>query len=133
MIADELGTNDTTDDGQLSNAGKINFGAKFKGVYPADRVPKLKHNESCILNTDAHNEPGLHWVAIVNYNNEIYFYDSYNRDYKKLSKHWKNKNWLIIDHGMPEESEYGNNCGQLTLAALYLFYKYKNPFVWSII
>lgn len=132
-MSDVLKTNSDTSDKELNNVAKDQFGRLFRGVYSSDQVPKLKNWESCILNTDPHDKPGLHWVAIVKYNNQIYFYDSYNRNYKTLSKHWKNKDWLIIDHGKPEEAIYGENCGQLALSAIYLFYKYKNPYVWSVI
>lgn len=36
----------------------------FIGVYPCDRLPRLKWGQAMIVNTDPHNRPGQHWVAL---------------------------------------------------------------------
>lgn len=42
---------------------------RFLGVFPADRVPVDAINNKglvcCVANTDPHNRPGEHWVALV--------------------------------------------------------------------
>lgn len=77
----------------------------------------------------------MHWCSLMCFKDKTYFYDSYSRNFKALSKYWKNKNWITIKSksNLPEESIYNNNCGQLSLAAIYLFYKYKNPLVITLI
>ena len=86
-----LGTT-STDSEQLYKVGKFIFDNNiFVGVFPSDEVPKLKNNQCCLLNTDDSKHKGIHWCSLYRYNNNYYFYDSYNRDYKLLSKHWKNK------------------------------------------
>lgn len=38
----------------------------FVGVFPADRIPEVKEiPASFVVNTDRHDEPGTHWVAII--------------------------------------------------------------------
>ena len=49
------------------------------GVFPLDRLPKINTlPASLIINTDPHNEPGEHWVAVyVNKNRIGIYFDSY--------------------------------------------------------
>lgn len=35
----------------------------FRGVFPADKLPKLKKPAMIIANTDSSDQPGSHWVA----------------------------------------------------------------------
>ncbi|MGL5715889.1 MAG: hypothetical protein ACRCX2_22920 [Paraclostridium sp.] len=96
-------------------------------------MPILHENESCVLNTKPSNSNGEHWVSIIKYKKSIYFYDSYKRPYYELSKHWQNKKWIQPQmNAHPDESHYATNCGQLSLAALYVFNKY-GPKSWEII
>ena len=37
---------------------------------------------------------GEHWIAVANYNNKIYAYDSFNRNIQKLTTLWKNNIWI---------------------------------------
>ena len=72
---------------QLKGAGHKLFGVKFKGVYPADRVPKLNDLAPyCILNLDKSGEPGSHWVSLAKLPNsdKCVVYDSFGRNYKKI-------------------------------------------------
>ena len=46
----------------------------------------------CLVNTDPSNKKGVHWCALCVYKDKIYFYDTFNRNYKNLSKNWINKN-----------------------------------------
>ena len=51
---------------------------EFRGVYPSDRLPKFIVNgqaHAFIINTDPHNKPGEHWVAlyITSFGKCIYF------------------------------------------------------------
>ena len=37
----------------------------FHGVYPVDKLPKWKPG-AYVINTDKHDEPGEHWLAVYN-------------------------------------------------------------------
>lgn len=53
--------------------------AGIGGVYPADRVP-WTWSKPCaiVINTDNHNQPGCHWVAIyLNRNGHGVYFDSF--------------------------------------------------------
>lgn len=46
----------------------------FIGVFPCDMIPRpIRENECIILNTDPHNLPGKHYIAIYS-NAGVYFY-----------------------------------------------------------
>ena len=39
----------------------------FYGTVPCDRLPSTLRQEgptACIVNTDAHDKPGMHWIAL---------------------------------------------------------------------
>ena len=54
----------------------------FKGVFPCDRVKKLREGESLILNTDPHQLPGKHFVALTKKRGRIIYFDSLAEDMK---------------------------------------------------
>ena len=54
----------------------------FKGVFPCDRVKKLREEESIILNTDPHQLPGKHFVALTKKQGKIIYFDSLAEDMK---------------------------------------------------
>lgn len=114
-----LNINETTNI-QLNKFRKYING--FIGAYSSDNIPKLKNNESCILNTQTSRQNGEHWIALIKYYNKIYFYDSFGRDYKKLSPLWKTKNWINThDDG---QCIYENTCGQHCLSFILTFLKF---------
>lgn len=51
----------------------------FRGCFPRDRLPKVtQYPSSYIINTDPHDEPGEHWVAVHFYSkNKAEYFDSY--------------------------------------------------------
>ncbi|GFX10649.1 hypothetical protein TNCV_4620901 [Trichonephila clavipes] len=36
----------------------------FLGVYPSDKIPKVKKKAALVVNTDPHDEEGSHWLAM---------------------------------------------------------------------
>jgi len=53
----------------------------FVGVYAADRLPSQPKISSCLVaNTDPHDKPGQHWVAIfIDHNGNGEYFDSYGK------------------------------------------------------
>lgn len=129
-IENILTTTETTDNFQLGDLGKHLFGECFVGVFQPSTMPKHLCDEQCyILNTNDGN--GLHWLGIYKYNGKTYCFDSYGRDESVLNKKFKNKRWI---NGLRKsiESIYGENCGQIAMACLVLFEKYKLKFIKAI-
>lgn len=70
---------------QVNGAGKQLLGVKFKGVFSSDRIPMLNDlTPYCILNLDASDEPGSHWIALAKGDDNSFIYDSFGRDYKRI-------------------------------------------------
>ena len=112
-INDIIG-NGSTDNIQLNKLGKFLFGKCFLGVYPSNKIPILKNNEMCILNTD--DKKGIHWCACYKYKNKHFIYDSFNRNVKNLSKYWKHKNTFINANKDRDQSYEESDCGQRSMA-----------------
>ena len=50
----------------------------FLGVFPRDKIPTLTPHSLAVANTDTHNQPGTHWIAIFTESDgDIEFFDSY--------------------------------------------------------
>ena len=133
MLMDILGSS-TTDNLQLQSIGMYLFNSgknkPFKGVYASDKMPVLKNNEMCIVNTD--DKEGVHWIACYKYRKKTYVYDSFDRDVKSLSKYWKNKhNWINANKDS-DQSINENSCGQRAMAYLISFSKHGDK-IMSII
>lgn len=49
----------------------------FLGIYSIDNLPKVNKYPSCLIfNTDPHDKPGQHWIAVIFYNTKkCEFYD----------------------------------------------------------
>ena len=77
----------------------------FKGVYPVDMLPK-----SCdgmyVINTDEHDQPGEHWVAV--YNDE--YFDSFG--FPPLDPRIRDfMGSTIIHNDVPLQQMLTNACG----------------------
>ena len=127
MLLEDILGSDATDNIELTKVGMYLFGDRFKGAYPSDKMPVLKNNEMCIINTD--NKKGEHWVACYRYNNKTYTYDSFDRDVKELSKYWKNKNNWVNANKDRDQSFSSSICGVLSLGWLISFDKYKTKVI----
>ncbi len=117
----------TTYANQLNKYCKKYFGNKFIGVFPSDKIKRLKKNQSCIINTHPSNKGGEHWCALArNKQGEYYFYDSFGRNLKqvmpKLKKIIKKK--IYYDTSDAEQQDNQKDCGARCVVSLFIFYKY---------
>ena len=95
IILENTYGNSSTDSDQLYKIGKYLFDDIFIGVFASDKIPRLKINQCCILNTDDSKHDRTHWCCLYRYKDgHHYFYDSYNRSYKNLSKYWQKRHWI---------------------------------------
>lgn len=112
---------------QLDGAGHKLLGAKFRGVYPSDKIPKL-NDLSCyaILNLDKTGEPGSHWVAIAKSGAATVLYDSFARDDKKIipNLHFSGNGRIIDGNKEADQKPHEMNCGARCLAWLLVLDKY---------
>ena len=97
----------------------------FVGTFPSDFIPRMINNECCICNTDSHTKPGTHWCALFKSHGKFYFYDSFARDYKKLSPFWYNKRWINTNKTCVDQSIKQNDGGARCIAWLCTFQNFQ--------
>ena len=124
MVENKLKKTGLTNNIELNKLGKKLLGDKFLNVYMANKLPRMKNNEYCIINNKSSKSHGEHWLALVKYGNKKYIWDSFARNYKTLSPYFKNKNWINASV-KPFEANDGKDCGQLSLSFILSFEKFK--------
>ncbi len=116
----------STDNFTLETYCKKLFGKNFKGVFPADDIPKLtKTKNMCIYNLDKKGEVGSHWCSLWKdpKTGITYSYDSFARNLKK-DRSFKNMNkmkrLLLKQAGdnSPEQTMKQENCGARSVSWL---------------
>ena len=93
----------------------------FVGVFPSDKLPKKspKGPSAYIVNTDPHDKPGKHWLAIWVKDGVCEIMDSYGLPLKyyeatpleKWTRQWK----YIVTNGRALQSIRSNSCGHYCL------------------
>ena len=59
---------------------------KFKGTFPCDVIPIITEPDySIIVNTDNSSSPGSHWTVITFKGDNVYYFDSFGRNYDNKS------------------------------------------------
>ena len=109
---------------ELDGIGHKLLGVKFKGVFPADKIPRLNDlSRYCILNLDTSKEPGSHWVALAKDGKDTYIYDSFGRTYTQIIPQLKfSGNGRILNTDKDaEQSILQTDCGARSLAFLCVF------------
>ena len=123
-----LGHNDTTDADELYRAGKHYLGSKFRGVYPRDKLPKLKNDQCMIINLDTSKQAGSHWIAIYCAGNSYVVYDSFGRKIgsilPSLTFDGSGKKIITSPDYDAEQKRYETNCGMQSLGWLIFVYEY---------
>jgi len=68
----------------------------FLGVYAADRLPLNLQISSCLVaNTDPHDKPGQHWIAIfIDHEGNGEYFDSYGRPPLKEIEYFLPKSYI---------------------------------------
>ena len=125
-MIEQLMGQDATSTTDLKELGGLLLTDGFKGAFAADQIPKLKKNESCIVNLDGSDKPGSHWIALAKDIRRVIIYDSFGRKSSKIL----NKNVLkeikkYIDTEYDAEQDVSeSNCGQRCIAWLLLYELY---------
>ena len=116
-----LKNNGITNSKQLTDVGRELFGKLYRGTFPVDKLPKLKHNECCIINLDTSGMIGSHWVSVYKYRDEYCIYDSFGRKTTEILPSLKHLKHLDSDYDI-EQQMIQQNCGQRSISWLYCCY-----------
>ena len=74
------------------------------------------------------NKKGVHWCFLSKYKNKIYFYDSFDRNYKNLNSKWKNNKRINANTNIDQSYEESNS-GSRCMSWLISFDKYKDKII----
>lgn len=116
---------ETTTTKELNEAGSTLLGRGYRGAWPSDRIPSLKHGQMIIANLDSSKGAGTHWVAVAQDRKKTIVYDSFGRKSSKILPSVHRGGKMVID--TDDDAEQGraqNNCGQRCLAALAVYRTY---------
>ncbi len=115
----------TTSTNQLNASGRVLLGAKFKGAWPSDRVPRLRNGDLAIANLDGSGGPGSHWVGLAKHAGKTIVYDSFGRKSRRIIPGLHKGGRSLVDTDLDaEQGKVQKNCGQRCLAALAVFQIY---------
>ncbi len=116
-----MGKNSTTTS-DLNLAGKLLLGAKYKGAWPSDKIPKMRNGDMAIVNLDSRRGAGTHWVGVAKEGGKTIVYDSFGRKSSKIIPSIHKRGGKIFDTERDKEQGVKQkNCGQRCLAALAVF------------
>lgn len=95
-----------------------NTSLNFRGVYAADRVPVASGSWCCVANTDPHDRPGEHWVALVfGDHGGCEYFDSYAmplETYPALHKRLRNVD-VVCRAVQPVQPPFSTACGHFCI------------------
>lgn len=87
----------------------------FRGVFSHDSLPKsINENEYSIVNLQNKNQPGSHWVLIVNRSPEkyVYYFDSFGiAPSEIIAKYLKTSGKAIMFNNRQLQENISNRCG----------------------
>lgn len=87
-------------------------------MFPLDKIPTFDVG-GYVINTHNHNQPGEHWIAIYNTNNQSFAFDPLGIYYpKKLIDKFTNRN--VVYNTTQYQDLFTDTCGQYCLLWLYL-------------
>ena len=92
---------------------------RYRGSFQSDYVPTLDNDTFAIINTQASNMQGEHWIMIANCPEILYFADSLDRKkYSFLKQQYEQM--------MPEPLQsHSSVCGFYTIYAAFHLFKFR--------
>ena len=87
----------------------------YIAVFSKNNVPKLKNNESTIINLADSNDVGTYWIGMKFINNKLFYFNSYGIPFIPdiIKKQYPNSN--IITNIYRIQSNSSNECGKVCI------------------
>ena len=114
---------DALDEATINKVGRREFGPKWGGAVPNDRV-KIRPGHFYVINTSGSKGRGVHWVGGYATSSAFYIYDSYDRPVKHLLPHLtraiQKKGWTLghTEHPMDQRGFTSETCGHDSIGFL---------------
>ena len=87
----------------------------YISTFSKNNVPKLKNNQSTIVNLANSYDKGIHWISIKFINNKLFYFDSYGIPYVHDVIRKKYPNSKIITNIYRIQSDSSNECGKFCI------------------
>ena len=86
----------------------------------------VREGKCFILNTNsAHSYSKIgHWVSFYKLNGKIWYYDSFNRSSKDLSKYWAKRKLYCANTSDRDQSFLSSDCGSRAMGWIILIHKW---------
>jgi len=86
--------------GDIDRILKANSPSMFRGVFSCDTLPKSNVRGLIVCNTDPHDKPGEHWIAMYIDGDRGEYFDSFGRVHDNVFEDYLNRhciNWIYND------------------------------------
>ena len=87
----------------------------YIGTFSKNNVPRLKNNESTIVNLANSYKKGSHWIGIKFINSKLFYFDSYGIPFVADIIRKKYPNSKIITNIYRIQSNSSNECGKFCI------------------
>ena len=87
----------------------------YIGTFSKNKVPKLKNNQSTIVNLANSNDKGSHWIGMKFINNKLFYFDSYGIPYIPDVIKNQYSDDKIITNIYRIQSNDSNECGKFCI------------------
>ena len=93
----------------------MKYNKNYIGTFSKNNDPKLKNNQSTIVNLANSNDIGTHWIAIKFYYNKLFHFDSYGILFIPdiIKKQYPNSKIITNIHRI--QSDSSNECGKFCI------------------
>ena len=99
------------------------------GTFSKNNVPKLKNNQSTIVNLANSYDKGTHWIAMKFIGNKLFYFDRYGIPFIPdiIKKQYPNSK--IITNIYRIQSNSSNECGKFCLMFIQLNIKNESDYI----
>ena len=118
-------------------AKAMHMAPDFYGVVPCCEIEQYKKHKvvGLIVNTDPHNKPGRHWIALYKKGKTLNFFDSFGREMQDFAEPFASimndfaAGCKVKSNKMQYQNVFSDTCGRWTL--YYILSKLCNVEVFS--
>ena len=102
---------------------------EYIGSFSKNNVPKLKNNQSTIVNLVNSYDKGTHWIAMKFINNKLFYFDSYGIPFIPdiIKKQYPNSKIIMNIYRI--QSNSSNECGKFCIMLIQSNIKNESDYI----